>query len=622
MKYNNKILILFAFSFLFLNTSYLSAQADDDNVIISNCNITYSFIENKGNIVIKEKKETLYEASKMGRIHPVNEYYSSQTSLEKVNVKKKWGNPEYKQYSSDDMFYSDVKVCMMKLNLDRKGSTGEVNIEKVYNDPRYFTTVYFTEPEYVKEKTVTFSIPLWINVELVEHNFKDNIRKDVATDEKNKCRIITYKIEGEPAIKPEKNMRGRSYIYPHIQVLVKSSELNGKKNTYFETLDDQYAWYHNIVKEVNNDKTIIDAKAKEITKDCKTEDEKMKALFAWVQDNVRYLAFEDGIAAFKPDDAQEVLRKKYGDCKGMANLLKELLVAEGLDARLAWLGTNHIAYGYEHPSLSADNHMICALFYNDAIYYLDPTVKYMPVGEYPRTIQGRQTLIEDKDRSKYLFNRIPVFSPEMNSDSLYCEYVIEDNLLKGNCSQFFMGESKQVIMSLMDATPKDRLNQALELFLSKNNSQDKIDGVQLKGASSQSKEVEMEYGIANKSGIQNLDGEYYIDLERMKEFMDFTIDTDERVNDIEFRYQHHIVTDATLQIPSGYKVSHLPEPLNIVKDDCVFKTEYKQTEDKVIYRKVITIRADFLPKERFKEWNSDISKLKKAYMEQLVLIKQ
>ena len=55
-----------------------------------------------------------------------------------------------------------------------------------------------------------------------------------------------------------------------------------------------------------------------------------------------------------------VATKKYGDCKGMANLLTEMLRSVKLDARRCWIGTNHIAYDYSTPSLSVDNHMICA----------------------------------------------------------------------------------------------------------------------------------------------------------------------------------------------------------------------------------------------------------------------
>jgi hypothetical protein len=44
-----------------------------------------------------------------------------------------------------------------------------------------------------------------------------------------------------------------------------------------------------------------------------------------------------------------VLQKKYGDCKGMGNLTAEMLKAIGLNGRICWLGTNHIAYDYSTP---------------------------------------------------------------------------------------------------------------------------------------------------------------------------------------------------------------------------------------------------------------------------------
>ena len=39
--------------------------------------------------------------------------------------------------------------------------------------------------------------------------------------------------------------------------------------------------------------------------------------------------FEAGILGHKPDTPAEVLRKRYGDCKGMAILLRTLLKAQG-----------------------------------------------------------------------------------------------------------------------------------------------------------------------------------------------------------------------------------------------------------------------------------------------------
>lgn len=599
----------------------LSAQTEDDNVIITNCFETYTFQEEKGSVVVKEKKETHYECTKRGTSIPIVEFYDNETTLDKVGGKKK-SKPEYSLYTTDDMFYTDMKVCYFNLYFDRKGSTGEVKFEKTHKEPRYFSIVGLSDSEFIKEKTVQVIVPEWMNLEIVEHNFRDNVKKELKMDSKGKIKTYIYTITDEPAMKKESNMRGNSFIYPHIQVVSKSAVLNGSKITFFETLDDQYAWYHRVVQEVNNDKRVITAKAQEIVQNCKTDVEKVKTLFAWVQDNIRYLAFTDGMAGFKPDDAQEVLRKKYGDCKGMANLLKAFLEAEGFDARLAWLGTNHIAYDYTIPSLSVDNHMICALNFNDQFYYLDPTVKYMPLGEYPQTIQGRQTLIEDKDRSKYLLKRIPTFSSFQNADSLYCEYTITDGKLIGDAHQSYKGESKQVLMSLMDGTPKDRLNQALKLFLENNHSLNQVTNINLEGSTSQSAQVEMFYAISNGSGIQALGDEYYIDLDLSKELMNSDVDIEKRVHDIAFDYRYHYVQDIVLNIPQGYKVTYLPEKLEIENPLYVFSIEYDYQEDKIVYKKRLTFSDNLLLKSHFKNWNKDISELKKAYMEQIVLKKQ
>lgn len=608
--------------FLLLISAPLLGQSDDNNVVISSRNETYTFDENKGQIFIKEKTETNYECTKMGTSIPVVEMYNDQSTIDKVNTKGRASTPQYNQYSDDDLFYTDAKVCHFKLFFDKKGSTAQVKFEKTYKDPRYFTSVYLSEPLFIKEKTVTIVVPDWMNIELNERNFGKNITKEVKIDPKSKAHTYIYTIKDEKEMKSESRMPGRSYIYPHILVLSKSSTLNGVKTTYFEKLDDLYAWYHNIVKGVNNDKTIIKAKAQDITKNCKTDEEKIRSLFAWVQSNIRYIAFEDGIAGFKPDDAQEVLRKKYGDCKGMSNLLTALLEAEGFDARLSWLGTNHIAYDYSTPSLSADNHMICTLFFDDRTYYLDPTIKYMPLGEYPQTIQGRQTLVEDKDKTKFLLNRIPSFSPELNSDSLYCEFSITGDALQGKVKQYYMGESKQVLLSLMDNTPKDKLDAALKIFLESGNAQNKAGNILLEGATSQSKVVELTYDLACKSGLQILNDEYYLAPDTEKEFMNNNIDTAKRVNDWEFLYKHHIVKNIRLNIPEGYIASHLPENLIIEKDGYIIRINYTEQNNSIVYTKEITISNLLLAKERFAEWNSDIAKLRKAYMEQISLTKK
>ena len=602
-------------------TLNMYTQTEDDRIIISNQQETYTYKIEKGKVVVEEHTETSYEALKSASI-PVARFYDNYTEIKRVKIKELKGiTPKYSMYQSGEYFYSDAKICYFDLSFVRKGITAQVEFDIRYNDPIYFTSVYFPELEYVKEKVVRIVVPSWMKIELQERNFEGySIEKSIDIDPKNGTHTYVYTGKDIAAVKKEANTPGRSYIYPHILVLTKSAEINGEKITFFEHLDDQYAWYRKIVGDVNNDKAVIASQAKNITEGCTSDIDKIKKTFAWVQDNIRYVAFEDGIAGFKPDDAQEVLRKRYGDCKGMANLVKSLLEAQGFDARLTWLGTNHIAYDYSTPSLIVDNHMICTLTYGGKTYYLDPTVKYMPLGEYPQTIQGRQVMIEDNE--SYILERIPVFTSQLNTDSLYCEYTIEDNILKGVATQIYKGESKQIILSLMDATPKDKLNDALEYFFKRGNVQNSVQDIKIEGADSQADMVKMDYNIQNKMGLQSFGNEYYIDPNPDKFLMNDNIDLKKRINDIVFPYKRHDVHSIIINIPQGYKVESLPQDLNIERNGYTFLLKYENLSGKIRYNSRIIMKDLYLSKKQFEQWNKDIGSLKKAYAEQIVLTKE
>ena len=194
----------------------------------------------------------------------------------------------------------------------------------------------------------------------------------------------------------------------------------------------------------------------DITKGITNDMDKVKAIYQWVQENIRYIAFEDGMAGFRPEKAQSVLAKKYGDCKGMANLTKNLLTALGFDARLCWIGTDHIAYDYSTPSLAVDNHMICGLVYQHKLYFLDATESYIGFGQYAQRIQGRQVLIENGDG--YLLQRVPVMGYEQNAEvrSQY-DLHIEGAALAGKVQQVWKGENKEDILFGANAIHKNKL---------------------------------------------------------------------------------------------------------------------------------------------------------------------
>ncbi|MDR2627893.1 MAG: hypothetical protein LBC40_07665, partial [Dysgonamonadaceae bacterium] len=221
-----------------------------------------------------------------------------------------------------------------------------------------------------------------------------------------------------------------------------------------------------------------------------------------------------------------------------------------------------------------------------------------------------------------ILNRIPVFPPTFNADSLYCEYSIEGGAMTGKAVQTYKGESKQLILSLMNRTKKDKLDTALREFLEKDRSQNEVSNVAITGNHSQAEAMSISYSTGNKTGIRSYDNELYIELDNKCSYAGNEIDTLKRINDVEFPYRDYDVTAIVLNIPRGYTLTHLPPSLEIVKDAYRINIRYEQSKEKVFYRKEITISNPVLKKKDFNGWNTDMKALKKACMQQITLIKK
>ena len=97
------------------------------------------------------------------------------------------------------------------------------------------------------------------------------------------------------------------------------------------------------------------------------------------------------------------------------------------------------------------------------------------------------------------------------------------------------------------------------------------------------------------------------------------IDTADREYDYWFDYKTSTVRETELNIPENYDVSVLPPNLEIKNANYEFNVQFKVIAGKVLYTKTILLKNPNLSKSAFKQWNSDIDKLKQNYSESLIL---
>lgn len=121
--------------------------------------------------------------------------------------------------------------------------------------------------------------------------------------------------------------------------------------------------------------------AKDLTANAKNERDKVRLLYNWVTQNIRYVSIPLGEGYLVPNPASKVLHSRYGDCKDHVVLLESLLKAVGVESSPALIsasGNQRLSsIGAHYPI----NHVITYVPSLDL--YLDSTDPFAPFGTLP-----------------------------------------------------------------------------------------------------------------------------------------------------------------------------------------------------------------------------------------------
>lgn len=601
----------------------LKDEYPDDEVAILNFieDISFNYDKNNSKVTVNfESKQEFISLDSRSKI-PVYIFYDNESSVNKPKVlyrnlksSKKTFNDEY--YNSKDLFHTDARIKWASLTFPLPGYKYNFEYTKTYNDIKYFINSYFDDTYPISKKTIRVHVPNWLELEIKEMNFEGvTISKDIS---KGEITTYTYTIENTSSVINGSDYPGSTHYRPHLLFLAKSHKKNGTKIPLLNSTSDLYAWYHSLVEQLDDDPEIIRKKTLSIIKDCKTDEEKIKAIFYWVQDNIRYIAFEDGIAGFKPDESQNVYQKKYGDCKGMANLTKQMLLIAGFDARLTWIGTKHIAYDYSLPTIAVDNHMICTVILNEEKYFLDSTEKYNPLNHQAERIQNKQVLIEDGD--SYILDKVPLFESSENLETITANLYIENELLIGDVSRNYNGESKSSFLYSINNLKSDKREEMLSNYIRGNSNNMTLNNVTVSDITDREADLTITYDIIQKNAINSFDDEMYIDIDYYKEYKN--LDLEKRTVSYLFPHKIYEKTLVNIDIPSDYKLKSLPENLHIVTTDFEISFTYKNEDSKIKYEKIIHFKNAQISSNEIESWNKTLKKLKNQYQSQIILSKK
>lgn len=97
----------------------------------------------------------------------------------------------------------------------------------------------------------------------------------------------------------------------------------------------------------------------------------------FIQDEVRYLSFSDGIHGFKPHQPDKIISQRFGDCKDKSLLLAKVLQELGVESKPVLINSSlGPALDEVLPSPRMFDHCIVQFKLNDSTYWVDPTISF------------------------------------------------------------------------------------------------------------------------------------------------------------------------------------------------------------------------------------------------------
>jgi tetratricopeptide (TPR) repeat protein len=122
----------------------------------------------------------------------------------------------------------------------------------------------------------------------------------------------------------------------------------------------------------------------------------VRAIYNFVVTNTRYVALEFGIHGYKPYRVDQILARRFGDCKDKASLIHAMLKLGGIDSRMVLLRMRNLGNLTEDvPSLAAFNHAI--VYVPKYKLFLDGTAEFHNARELPSADHRANALIVEPD---------------------------------------------------------------------------------------------------------------------------------------------------------------------------------------------------------------------------------
>lgn len=526
--------------------------------------------------------------------------------------------------TDNNIFYNDTKQTEVSYsNLGRFART-RLDYSLVHHDVHFLPPFYFQAP--IPQRSASFEVRVPRGVQIsyrLTGLHQDRIH--LTTEERRNETIYTWTATDMPAAKRYDNAPSYVSYVPHVSVFVTSYEdpKTDEATPLLGSVDALYRWYYGFIRNVKLTpdaamKSLVDSLTNGVT----SQREKAARIYQWVQDHIRYVAYEDNLGGYVPRDAPLVCTRRFGDCKDMSSLLVTLSRHAGIDAHLAWIGTRDIPYRYEElPTPMNDNHMICMARIDGKWLYMDGTDRNILFGQAPSAIQGKEALVS-VDATKFEVVTTPVAPAESNLTVDTTVLELQGDKAVGSIAVHRSGYPAWDDAALMRYTSGEDREKTLRKITARGSDRYELNDAHFAAEPQAPKSCVVSGKLSLPGFVRKAGDELYLNLNLQRDFEDDYADPKTREAPISYDYRQQQRRVVALKIPAGYKLSYLPPDKSDSENGLwSYKFHYEQHGGQVWLSREITMNTLQVEPGQFAAHDRLIEGLRDAYKESVVLTK-
>jgi hypothetical protein len=349
-------------------------------------------------------------------------------------------------------------------------------------------------------------------------------------------------------------------------------------------------WWRKKIEGKTEPDEAIKRKVVELTKDLSTSKEKIEAIFDYVKSEIRYVYISLGLSGYEPENARKVFENKYGDCKDKSTLLISMLRTAGIPAYYVLIPTSSVGNLIkDFPYPFQFNHCIVAIEKEGKYNFIDPVAKNYPFDYLPGSDQNRDVLIFDD--GKIAFDKAPLAKPEENA--YYSQSVIRiglDGSIECEVKNFGFGGEEASLRSFFIKNSPTKIKASLEERVDEIFSGARLLAYTHSDPMNFKERFELKIKYNAQDYCKKAGDILIFDVPEIWKGCPATGKKDRKYPIVVWNNSYS-KDGVEFNVPEGYEVYHLPEPMEIKNQYFEFRSSYRQEGDRIFYQGELTRKA-------------------------------